>query len=484
MGSQQSAMPADEVESSYRYLSGYVAPRPMAEQVGVLRTHFPKLPHSWGNFGEGAISPLAEGCFAIPRWQMLAPVYNEALALVLEKLEHTRNGVWFNNRAGQLDAEGLRQRPDYLAALNSLAAGQGDPAILCVPAQFALRHRGRSVERVRQCYGEGEFGLGAFDIAIMMLTHPERLQQEHDLFVDAPGDEFDDRASDIRFGRTPCLCFEQERLEFGTHWTSRAYDYNGSATGFLPISPQRPAAARRSRVSDGQYLDEELDVPLAYPTSYRQPKALDEQMALLGAVLPGIGGYSLQAAAAPLPENAEGYFAVPRWETVADTYNEALEIMLDRLAAARGGRFHNFRRGRLGPEVLRQHGRTAAALADLSAAQGHPDVLVIAAQFGLRHLGRSVRRARTLFEDGEFGLGGFHVAAMVLTHPERLANPDWRRQRISAGGLECPGDEYDDAVRRQGRSPCLFFDGGEEEFGTHWIHRAEATSGSVSAFRK
>ena len=469
------AVPADEVESSYRYLSGYTAPRPLAEQVAILRRHFPGLAAS--DLPEVHASPLAEGLFAIPRWQALAPTYTEALALVLGLLEAQRQGVFFNNRAGQLGPEGLHQLPESVAAFERLERQQDSRDILVVPAQFSLRHRGRSVARARQCYGAGEFGLGAFHIAIMVLTHPERLQQEHDLFVDAPGDAFDDKVADTRFGRTPCLCFENGRLEFGTHWTERAYDYNGSATGFLPYAAP---AAPLIRPGAG-HADEELPTRFAYPPGYAGARPLAEQAAILGVVFPELRAGE-PAPAGELPAGAEGWFLVPRWEALAPSYNEALEIVLERLKADRGGRFHNFRRGRLGPESLRQHAQAKAALDRIATAQPGRDLLVVPAQFGRLHAGRSIRRARAMFADNEFGLGALHVAALVLTHPARLDHPDWRRQRISAGALECSGDEYDDAVRRYGRSPCFFCDGGEEEFGTHWIHQAEATSGSVTAF--
>ena len=66
---------------------------------------------------------------------------------------------------------------------------------------------------------------------------------------------------------------------------------------------------------------------------------------------------------------------------------------------------------------------------------------------------------------------------MLVTHPTRLAHADdlWP---------DCAGDEYDDVARpeRYGRAPRFIFDGGQEEFGTHWINRPEDTDGSVSAF--
>ena len=106
----------------------------------------------------------------MPRWQTIAPVYNDALETVLAHLESSRAGVWFNNRAGQIGQAGLRQLPDSATSFEVLSDRQGRPDILAVPAQFALRHRGRSVARARQCYVDSEFGLGAFHIAIMLLT--------------------------------------------------------------------------------------------------------------------------------------------------------------------------------------------------------------------------------------------------------------------------------------------------------------------------
>jgi hypothetical protein len=63
------------------------------------------------------------------------------------------------------------------------------------------------------------------------------------------------------------------------------------------------------------------------------------------------------------------------------------------------------------------------------------DFYVIAAQFGMNWRGCSARRARVLMAGNEFGLGMFQVAAMLLTHPERLSSSD-------ALMLDCAGDEY------------------------------------------
>ncbi len=465
--------PDEEQETAFRYLSGYAAPKPLADQLAVLRGHFPDLGAVDETLGARKLPRLAEGYFAIPRWQAIAPTYTAALQKVLDLLEAQRDGAFFNNRAGQTDAARVRTLPEASAAFDRLDTEQPGADIQIVAAQFGLRHRGRSVRRAREMFAAGEFGLGAYHVGIMLLTHPERLGDFDDLYVDAPADEFDDAAADNRFGRTLCFCFEHNKLEFGSHWTDRVYDYNGCASAFAVPADAKLAA---TPVAGGLYPDEEVSAN-GYLSGYRTPLAIDRQLTVLQTAFPGLGAPAADVVQQPLPEDAEGYFAIPRWQAVAPTYEEALERLLDVLSSAREGKFFNYRKGRLGGDVLRQHEATAAALDTLAARQGNADVLILPAQFGLRHAGRSIRRARALFAPGEFGLGAFQVAAMLLTHPTRLAQNDdlWP---------DCAGDEYDDRDRpeRYGRAPRFIFDGGQEEFGTHWINRPEDTDGSVSAF--
>jgi hypothetical protein len=463
----------EELETAFRYLSGYTSPKPIAAQVEELRRHFPHLGQADASLAEPRAPRFAEGYFAIPRWQSLAPTYTEALQLVLDRLEAQRAGAFFNNRSGQTVEARVRPLPESKAAFERLDATQPGMDIQIVAAQFGLRHRGRSVRRAREMFAPDEFALGAYHVGIMLLTHPERLEDFDDLYVDAPGDEFDDAAADNRFGRTLCFCFEHKKLEFGSHWTDRVYDYNGCASAFH-LPPHVKAVPEPSPA--GLYPDEEVPAN-SYGSGYDGPVGLDEQVAILQRAFPALGGCNADAARAPLPEFAEGYFAIPRWQAIAPSYNEALQQLIDALTSERRGRFFNYRKGRLGADVLRQHEKTTRTFQALAERQGMPDILVVPAQFGLRHAGRSIRRARDLFAPDEFGLGALDVAAMLLTHPNRLMqNEDlWP---------DCAGDEYDDKDRpeRYGRAPRFIFDGGQEEFGTHWINRPEDTDGSVSAF--
>jgi hypothetical protein len=170
----------EEVESSYGYLSGYT-PKGITEQTNRLRELFPGIGYANEKLAEGALPENAEGWFAIPRWEKVAPTYGEAVQKVLDLIKQTRNGAFYNYREGELGPNQLRQSAKAKSVFQKLGDEQKDQDILVVPAQFGIRHRGRSVRRAREVMNANECGLGAFAIGIMLLTHPERLQHYDDL---------------------------------------------------------------------------------------------------------------------------------------------------------------------------------------------------------------------------------------------------------------------------------------------------------------
>jgi hypothetical protein len=233
----------EEVSSSYGYLSGY-APKGLTEQCNRLRDLFPGI--GFANLdllaqiekGEVALPKNAEGWFAIPNRMknpnIFGSTYSAALQKVLGTINRTRNGKFCNYRDGQLDEKRLRQSAESQKFWTELADAQGNPDILIVPAQFGIRHRGRSVWRAREIFAGNEFGLGAFAVGIMILTHPERLMHYDDLWIDCSGDEFDDPDSDVRFDRAPVFYFVVGRVKFDTSFVGHADGRYGSASGFGP----------------------------------------------------------------------------------------------------------------------------------------------------------------------------------------------------------------------------------------------------------
>ncbi|MCX6786953.1 MAG: hypothetical protein NTY93_00265 [Candidatus Kaiserbacteria bacterium] len=222
----------EEVESSYGYLSGY-KPKGITEQTNILRQLFPGVGFADEKLAERPVPANAEGWFAIPKWQTIAPTYGEAVEKVLAKISETRKGKFKNWREGNLGRDYLKQTAKTEKVFQTLGDEQKDHDILVVAAQFGLRHRGRSVRRAREVMQVNEFGLGAFAVGIMLLTHPERLMNYDDLYVDCAGDEYAPEA-DGGFSYAPFFCFHDGEVGFGASWFVNAFDNYGSSSAFLP----------------------------------------------------------------------------------------------------------------------------------------------------------------------------------------------------------------------------------------------------------
>ena len=209
-----------------------------------------------------------------------------------------------------------------------------------------------------------------------------------------------------------------------------------------------------------------------YPDNYRV-KPLAEQRATLLRHFPHLRDG--RAAAAPLPDQAEGHFAIPRWERIGRTYTEALEKVFSAINASGFSKFHNYQEKRLGPNYLRQDKQSRTKWERL-AKQQRGDIILVPAQFGMYYRGLSVRRVREKLAQNEFGLGAYHVAIMLLTHPERLStgNELW---------IYAPGDEY--SYRGDGTfelAPIFYFRSGEIGFDVIWFDGNYDFYGAASGF--
>lgn len=226
-------------------------------------------------------------------------------------------------------------------------------------------------------------------------------------------------------------------------------------------------------VSD-KFKNEEVESTYVYPKKYRI-KGITEQTNILRQLFPGIGFANEKLVEAPLPQHAEGYFAIPKWQTLGKTYEEAFLKVIAVIAKQR--RFYNYREGALGANRLRLTKRTSQFLEKLAAEQKGYDILVVPAQFGLRHRGRSVRRAIECVVSNEFGLDPFSVAIMILTHPERF-------EKYEDLCVDCSGCEYDypgDAARWS-RALYFRFDDGELVLNAWFLGVAFDRFGAASGF--
>ena len=224
-----------------------------------------------------------------------------------------------------------------------------------------------------------------------------------------------------------------------------------------------------------QFVSEEVKSNYNYPEGYHV-RPIAEQVARLKELFPELNGANLEIAKGELPEGAEGWFVIPRWDKLGKSYTEAFEQRIIPALAATFPKFYNYRKGELSAKYLRQHPRTIEMYERIVAEQEGYDILIVPAQFGLLHRGRSVRRAREMFTANEFGLGAFAVGCMLLTHPERLVR--WEQLHI-----DCGGDEYD--WRADGGwtyCPFFYFYDGQVKFFAYRVDNAAQYFGSASGF--
>lgn len=241
--------------------------------------------------------------------------------------------------------------------------------------------------------------------------------------------------------------------------------------------------------STDKFKDEEVRSNYTYPPEYTGVKPIGEQVDILAKIFGLSLGYTSEwiekvLPTLTLPEGADGWFAIPSLDAIrkrffpevkddAEAYCRAVQLVHEKLGASR--KFYNYREGQITKDRLRVHTRTAHAL-DLIAEHQKGDILIVPAQFGLRHRGRSVRRAREVFTSKEFGLGAFAVGCMALTHPERFVR--WEQLHTDA-----PGDEFaPDAVGGFSSAPLFLWYGGKLWFAADWFGAQCALYGSVSAF--
>jgi hypothetical protein len=228
----------------------------------------------------------------------------------------------------------------------------------------------------------------------------------------------------------------------------------------------------RHTISD-KYKDEQVSSNRIYPPTYRV-RPIEAQVSELRKLFPSLSSCQEKLARRDLPEGAEAWFAIPRWQALAATYNEAAEMMIGILASKR--RFSNRIAGKLGAMYLRQAERSTLAEKILGEQQEGSDILVLGAQAGLLHRGSSARRTRVSMAGNEFGLGVFSFGCMLLTHPERLSTGDTLM-------IDCGGDEY--SVRGDytfDRVPLFDFDMAGIEFSIFYEDRARNLWGTPTGF--
>ena len=237
---------SEEVASDNGYPSDYQGPKSINDQIDTLKQRFPRI----GSANEELISKINSGevtlsntpkrfteedraFWCIPHWSLLGKTYNDAVWQVLERLSIGRHHDLYDRRHTRVTRSYLKETKEKSRMMNELRDKQGAD-ILIVEAQFGLRHRGRCVDRALRCFTGNEFGLGTYEVAIMLLLSPERLSNNLDrLEIDCPGDICRDSADD-KFDSSPVFGIEKGKLNFGYGSSDEALYCAGSASAFIP----------------------------------------------------------------------------------------------------------------------------------------------------------------------------------------------------------------------------------------------------------
>jgi len=243
-----------------------------------------------------------------------------------------------------------------------------------------------------------------------------------------------------------------------------------------------------SRVAD-RYIKQQVASTWTYPPEYKGAKDPKTQCQALASLLPGLNpepNWSWLEAyrGMEIPSWVEGIFAVPSEYAMhalfhpaeydrADAYCASVSMLMGKIADSR--KFYNYRDGQIDKSHLWRSDRTTELMDALWELQGRPDIILMPAQLGMRHRGRSVLRAHECFVASEFGGGSLEGLAIALTHPERFVR--WEQLHMDLD------DEFStEADGRADRAPYLYFHDVKVRFRTSNRGNARGYYGMLSCW--
>ena len=166
---------------------------------------------------------------------------------------------------------------------------------------------------------------------------------------------------------------------------------------------------------ENAFEGQETSSAVGYSCQYEGPRPIVEQIQALAEAF-GLDPSKALAYAAklpPLPEGAEGWFAVINDLCEGETHQQVAAKVLQKLTEKKI----------YGPwTVSDTFGlaltlKTYAFFDGLVDRQQRSDIIVVAAQLGARHAGRSANRAEAMMIESEYGLTVAQVGSIVLNHP-------------------------------------------------------------------
>jgi len=232
----------ERVSSAFTYGKEYDGPRPIEEQIAEIAHIFALDPMHAQSYAQNLpkLPEGAEGWFAVPSVEAVTmkypgrvtPLSKYYIALYDAFLKIKESRRFYDETKGDILSRNLRTSVRTKNALERIAQMQpGD--ILLIPAQLGMGHRGESVRCARESFVDSEFGLSAFHVVCILLTHPTLISQYIQLRIDCAGDEFSfGELEDFTY--SPNFFFRLDSLRFHAELAGHVRAGYGSATGFVP----------------------------------------------------------------------------------------------------------------------------------------------------------------------------------------------------------------------------------------------------------
>jgi len=268
----------------------------------------------------------------------------------------------------------------------------------------------------------------------------------------------------------------QNLLENGDEFMDKVVDAVIAATQGLCVSDEfanEEVASTRTypRTFHGLHQIKEQIVDLA------KKLGLDPKDALAYAenVLPGLKLANPREGSVAIMSLAGLEKLVPDQADFGWRFVKGVELLIAKNNEVHPKGMYNWRSGEMDPKHLRMNARIKAAFEKLAETQKGDILIVPAAQLGMLHRGRSVRRARKAQVANEFGLGCIGCLSVTLTHTERLSDS-------SELDMDTGDDFSPDAGGDFSKSPHVYFNGDEAKFDARDVSDAHDFFGLASGF--
>lgn len=229
--------------------------------------------------------------------------------------------------------------------------------------------------------------------------------------------------------------------------------------------------------------DQEV-VSYGYPSEYKL-KSINEQCLTIRKYFPRVGfalerfegAHLFGIEEANYMSPAEGWFAVPRWEIIASTYNLAVVKALKVFKVINSNVFLRCFGSQdiFVPEHLQPGRKKIIAFNELCLEKGETDILVFPAQFGLYYRNCSPDKVFKSLGLYSFGLGLFELIIKFITHPEILQSGN----HLGFIGL---GDEFC-YNNEKGRVCFSVVDNCRYHLDVIWDNEVSPKHGAVTGFK-